>query len=179
MNNAQLRQLSSVKLPQPNGDAKHEQYGRERGGIVECPECHSVHYKKRWYRSRRVLKPHLKDGRAVALKKHLCPACSMIREHLFEGEVLVEAVPQHYRQELIRLIKNFGKRAEQIDAQHRVIEIEKNPNATADAYRITTTENQLAARLAKKIKEVFNTVELHISHSREPYEVGRVRVVFY
>lgn len=168
-----FRQPSSIKLPQQNRDAKHEQYGRELGGIIECPDCHAVHYRKRWYASRQDL-THLKKDKSKIAKKHLCPACTMIHEHEFEGELLVEKVPVQYRENLINLIKNYGSRERRKDAQHRIIGIEEIKNG----YRVTTSENQLVDRLAKKIKEVLNSVDVHISHSREPYEVDRVRVIF-
>lgn len=163
---------SSVKLPQRGREAEGEDFGREKGGIAECPGCHSVHHKKGWHAS--IEDINVKEGKLFISRRELCPACRMIRENEFEGELLVENIPERLREEVINLLKNFGERAKQKDPQHRIIEIIKHGNG----YRITTTENQLAVRMGKKLKDVINTVELHVSHSREPNEVSRVRAVY-
>jgi hypothetical protein len=74
----------------------------------------------------------------------------------------------------MHLVAAFNARAQRRDPQDRIIDIEQ----VKGGYRITTTEDQLAVRIAKKIKGVFNKVNLHISYSREPYEVARINVKF-
>ena len=99
----------------------------------------------------------------------------MIEERAFEGEILIEEFPTHHRKELLRLARKFGERAMKRDPQDRIIKIEE----TEKGYRITTTENQLADRLAKKIKDVFNTVDIHFSYSSGPEEVDRIHIIFH
>lgn len=168
------RQPYSAKLPQQNRTAEHEEYWQEHKGITKCPVCGNVHFKKRWFASEDELKRSLNVRKLSVAEKKLCPACHMIKDHLFEGELLIEGFPDRHRVELLHLVQNFGDRALAIDPQHRIIQIEEN----AGVYRVTTTENQLVDRIAKKIKDVFNKVEVHISHSAEPSEVDRVRVRF-
>lgn len=100
----------------------------------------------------------------------------MTQDHLFDWELVIEECPERHEEELLRLIHNVGKRAKEMDPQHRIINTDKTDQ---EAYRVTTTENQLADRLAKKIKEVFNTVEIHLPHSKEPYKVDRILVTFH
>lgn len=169
-----FRKRSSIKAPQRDREAKNEDYNRERKGIIECPTCHNVHFKKKWYASLNDLKQHVKNKELKIEHSAPCPACTMIREHLFEGEIMIENFPATVERELVNLIRNYGERATEHDPQDRIIQIEEIPTG----YRVTTTENQLAHRLAKKIKDVFNTVEIHFSHSKEPFEVSRVRVTF-
>lgn len=169
-----FRQTSAVKkLPPRSCEEQHEEYGREHKGVSECPECHNVHFKKRWYVSRLNLEDRLKKKIDIS-RQHLCPACEMIKSHLFEGELFTEDFPAAENTDLLHLIRNFGEQATETDPQDRIISIEK----TAKGYRVTTTENQLANQLAKKIKDAFNTVDVRFSHSQEPYEVDRVHVVF-
>jgi hypothetical protein len=97
----------------------------------------------------------------------------MTQDHLFEGELFIEECPERYKEALPRLIHNFGKRTQEVDSQHRTINIDQ------EAYRATPTENQLAARLAKKIKEVFETVEIHLPHSKKLYKVDRIHTTFH
>lgn len=170
-----FRKKSSVKLPQRDREAEHEEYGRERKGIAECPLCHNVRFKKKWHVSLQELQEHAKDKVLKVEREERCPACTTIKEHLYEGELFLEEFPDHLRIELLRLVHNFGERATARDPQDRIIDVKE----TARGYRVTTTENQLANRLAKKIKDVFNTVKIHFSHSEEPYEVDRIHVTFH
>lgn len=164
---------SSVKMPQHGREAEHEEFGREHKGIIECPQCHNVHFKKMWHAP--GSSPKHAEGEVVAhAREELCPACKMIKDHLFEGELFVEEAPAEHKTELLNLIHNVGKHATEIDPQHRIIEIEETDNG----LRITTTENQLVDRIAKKVQEAFKGVDVRSSHSKEPYEVDRVHVVF-
>lgn len=162
------------KQPQPGREAENEAYWREHKGIIKCPRCDNVHFKKRWYASEKELSERLKVGKLKIAERKFCQACKMDKEHLFEGEVFVEGFSARKKSELLKLIKNFGERATMRDPQDRIIKIEK----ISAGYRITTTENQLASKLAKKIKDIFKTVQVFFSYSSEPAEVVRVRVVF-
>ncbi|OHA84960.1 MAG: hypothetical protein A2408_02775 [Candidatus Yonathbacteria bacterium RIFOXYC1_FULL_52_10] len=93
---------------------------------------------------------------------------------MFEGELVLRNLPAAIEEEVLRLVRGFGARALRRDSQHRIIAIEH----LKGVWRITTTENQLAIRLAKKIRDTFKRATLAISHSREPFEVGRVNMVF-
>lgn len=165
----------SLRQPPRGREAENEEYWREHKGTAKCPKCGNVHFKKRWYSSEEDLRSRLKVKKLEIAEKKLCQACQMIEGNTFEGELFIEEFPSHLRKELLRLIKNFGKRATEIDPQDRIIKVEEAKRG----YRVTTTENQLADKLAKKIRDVFNTVEIHFSHSAEPEEVDRIHVIFH
>lgn len=163
---------SSIKLPERHRIDQHGGLGGDKG-VTVCPECHNVLYKKEWHHPGHASIARTKhDGGKV--RRTACPACIMIKNRLFEGEVFIENFPYRHREELLNLIRAFGKRAEGIDPQDRIIRVDE----TAGAYRVTTTENQMAVKLAKKIREVFNTVKVRISYAPEPAEVSRIRVFF-
>lgn len=168
-------QNESIRQPQRGRESKHEEHGRERGGVVECPMCHNVHFKKKWYATLSQIsgaKGHEEEF-AIA-REQICPACMMIKNHLYEGELIVERVPDNLREDLMNLISNYGDDAKEKDPQDRIIEVQ----VTADGCRVITTENQLVDRMAKKIRDAFKKVDVQFSHSREPFEVDRVHVVF-
>ncbi len=171
-----FRKPSSVKLPERDREPEHEEYGREFKGIEECPICRNVKFKKRWYHSIKEIRPKLKNPplKISSDRQELCPACGMIKNHVFEGEIFIDNFSEKERDTLLNLIKNFEKEALRRDPQDRIIQIER----TKTGYRITTTENQMANRLAKKIKDAFKTAEAEFSHSQEPFEVNRVHVDF-
>lgn len=169
---------SSVKIPQRGREPQNEEYGGEtHKGALICPECHSVYHRKKWYHEDDVAIGHLlrENGKVVVVKKKICPACKMIKDHLFEGELFVENVPKQYRKEIFRLIHGFGEHAREKDPQDRLIQVTEYKEG---CYRVTTTENQLAVRMAKKIQEAFAIVDVDISYSPEPAEVSRIHAIF-
>jgi NMD protein affecting ribosome stability and mRNA decay len=170
-----FRKTSSIKLPRSDREAQHEEYWREHKGVTRCPQCGNVHFKKQWYSSEEDIRKQLKIKNVEIAEKKICPACKMIKEHTFEGELFIKEPPSRHRIELLRLINDYGEIARQIDPQDRIAKIEK----ARDGYRVTTTENQLAGKLAKKIKDAFNNVEVHLTHSPEPAEVDRIHVIFH
>lgn len=165
----------SLRQPPRDRKAEREEYWREHKGATKCPVCGNVHFKKRWYSSEEDLRRRLKTKRLEITETKLCPSCKMIEDNAFGGELFTEEFPNHLRKELLHLIKNFGKRAMELDPQDRIIKITE----TKRGYHITTTENQMADKLAKKIRDVFNTVKIHFSHSPEPNSADRIRVTFH
>ena len=160
-----------VRTPQRHAEAR-KNINRTHKGMLLCEECGHIFIKKEWVNPR-TSKVSKVSG---PLQMTMCDACKMENKHMYEGEIIIEGVPDRFRDELYNLIRSYGKRAMGIDSQHRVLEFKKNKGKN---YRVTTSENQLAVRLAKKIKEVFRgIVNLYISHSREPFKVNRVRLVF-
>lgn len=169
-----LLQRYNVRLPQRGREAEHDEYWRETKGMTKCPECGNVHYKKRWYASPEEVMAILMVHKLPITRKKLCPACKMVHDRTFEGELVLDGFPDDHRKELLSLIRNFGERARVKDPQHRIIDILE----MTSRYRVTTTENQLAVKIAKKVKDVFNKVDVRISHSAEPYEVNRVHASY-
>lgn len=140
-------------------------------GLVICEKCDAVYYKKFWHRNLRNYKD-LKEN--LPVKFSLCPACEMIKNRQFEGEIIIKNIPIKIKSDLINLAKTFAARAYQRDPMDRLIAIKENE----EGLRITTTENQLAVKLAKKIKETFKKAELKITYSPEPSDVVYIRLVF-
>jgi len=76
--------------------------------------------------------------------------------------------------ELANLIHSYGRKSYLRDPQDRLVSVRQQ----GDTMEVTMTDNQLAVRLAKKIKEVFSKVTLAISHSGEQYESQFARLRF-
>lgn len=168
-----FRKTSSIKLPERADESHNEETGRAHKGVSECTECHNVHFRKRWYASLRDI-GRSKIKELVVSRKEICPACKMIKNNSFEGELFTEGFPEKHKEELANLVHNFGKTATEIDPQHRIIKTEETPKG----YRMLTTENLMVDRLAKKIKEVFHNVEIVLSYSQEPFKVDRAHVIY-
>lgn len=165
-------------MPLRRREAKHEQYGHQSRGIAKCPECGNVQFAKKWHASFEQLKARLKNRGMINVpevaRMKRCPACTMVKDRKFEGEIRIIRLPPQYKQELLNLVRNFGVRATRRDPQDRIISVEERN----DQLRVTTTENQLAHKLAKKIKDVFLSISLQFSISAEPFEVSRIYAAF-
>ena len=150
-----------------------QEFGKAAKEYRRCRICSAIYYDKSWHHGRDF-------DLAAAVKNHKfwitrCPACSMIEEREFEGELIIRNIPARFQMELYRLIRGYGRRAYELDCQHRIIAIAKEDKHT---WRVTTTENQLAGKLAKKIREVFDRVEIATSYSEAPEDVERIVLNF-
>lgn len=137
--------------------------------FIVCPDCKNVHYKKSWHHDfPKDILPERRDIRFA-----LCPACKMEKENLFEGEIVIKNVPSVVRKDVIGAIKNSDKQARINDPQDRVLRI----NEEKDRIVVQTSENQLAVRIAKKVKETFKgRAKLQIFYSRN--DVTRALLTF-
>lgn len=148
----------------------HEFVGGKKG-ILVCKDCDAVYYKKFWHHSLLELKSV--NDRAP-LDFTICPACKMIKNHQFEGEIRIVNIPPKLREDLIGLIEGFCERARARDPMDRLIEIKSDGRNLV----VTVTENELANKLAKKIKSTFNKVKTGTSFIKEPGDITRVMVEF-
>ena len=153
-----------------------------KSGLVFCKDCSAVYYKKSWHHNLRNYK-NLNEN--LPVKFSLCAACKMIKNKQFEGEITIKNIPSGIFNELEHLITVFSRRAYERDAMDRLIAVKKNKNEMV----ITVTENQLAVKIAKKIKDTFkkvypvrnkisNGVEMKISYSPQPSDVAYVKLEF-
>jgi hypothetical protein len=161
----------NIEFPPQN--IEKEKFSLGEKGVVVCPVCHSLYYKKSWHHAKRSLEDAQRSHRP---KEALCPACQMIKDKEFEGQLTINGFPPGLKTDLIQLIKNFGQRAFERDPLDRLIDIKTD----AGRLVVTTTENQLAVKLAKKIKEVFSKykIQLKISYSPEPSDTAYIKINF-
>jgi len=150
---------------------KKHKISKGKSGLVVCERCDAVYYKKSWHRDLRNYK-NLKENLPISFS--LCPACEMIKNRQFEGEIIIKNVPIKIKDGLINLVKTFSKRAFERDPMDRLIAVKE----TKEGIRITLTENQLAVKLAKKIKQTFKKVEMKISYFPAPSDVVYIRLTY-
>jgi len=180
----------SSKTPKSKDEIKGGKEGKE--DIMICKKCEAIYYYKSWH-------SHLKNydelKKSKDIKFTVCPACRMIADGRFEGEVMVRNFPTKIEKELRNLIENFGERAQERDPLDRIISIEKRKTKRPttkqrrkagsrkeirgiEELRVLTTENQLAQRLGEKVNEVFGKAhKVSISHSKDQ-NIIRVTVAF-
>lgn len=153
------------------------EFPRGAKGIIFCDTCGIVYYKKSWHHNLRHFKSFASDSvsaKDAPVAFRTCPACRMIKNRQYEGLVRLFGVPKNLSPEVERLIRGYGERAYRRDPLDRVIGIKK----TSGGYEVTTTENQLAQKLARKITETFKTARLKVSHSAHPSDAAFITITF-
>lgn len=167
-----FKKQNIIKLPQSR--TEREEFGLAKKGLIVCKTCGAYYYKKSWHHDAKKFVAE-REGHRIVPKFSECPACAMIRHGLFEGKIIISDIPANYWSEFSNLIKGYCKRAEAKDPLDRLIALTKT-GTTAIA---TLTENQLAVKLAKKIKDVFNRhAKISITYAQSPSDVSIVRVSF-
>ncbi len=187
------RQIKGKFHPRRPKPRKEEaEFGPGKIDVLVCKKCGAFYWYKSWHHHLSDY-PELKQSKRI--KFTLCPACQMIKDKKYEGEIILEAVPKDFKEDIKTLAKNYGERATEADLMDRVISIKekrvkrvsvkRKRGATSRKefkdlkdIRILTTENQLAIRLAKKISEIYGgKFSLNISHSHKE-DIARIRIKF-
>ena len=153
---------------------KNEEHEFPKGakGILVCTICGALYFKKSWNHQISI---EGEKEEAVLIRKTMCPACRMIENKEFEGELIVSNIPKKHFDEVVKIIEDTGVKAYQRDTQHRLIGIQTDNNS----LRATTTENQLAVEMSRKIKDAFKgKVEEKISYSPDPSDAVYIKIVF-
>ena len=167
------RKKISTNLPLERKEK--QEFPRGTKGIMFCSRCGIAYYKKSWHHALEEYKSLPEDA---PVKFVLCPACQMIQNKQFEGEVKIKNIPEKEADGVARLVEGYGSRAYERDPLHRVIDIKKNKGERGTDLLVTTTENQLANKLANKIKDAFNKVRITRSFSSGPSDVAYITVEF-
>lgn len=171
----QFKKSYNVKLPKSKSET--EEFGPGKTGLEICSTCGAVYYKKHWHRNLESLNfPDITNAvkKDASIKFILCPACAMVKNHQYEGRVVIKNAPAEKAAKLEELIESFCRRANGIDPMHRLIGIKKSENI----WEVTLTENQLANKLSKKIKDVFHSVKTRTHFAPEPSDVAEAVVEF-
>ena len=176
----------------PKTKKEEAEFGPGKTDILICKSCGIFYWYKSWHH---CLENYAKLKKSKNIKFTLCPACQMIKDKKYEGEIIIENVREEIKDQLKILIENFGKRAFKKDPLDRVISIkEKKVRRPTNArkrgaisrkefigmldIRVLTTENQLAQKLANKIKQIYGKKsKTSISHSHQEDTI-RVKIVF-
>ena len=160
------------KVNLPKAQHEVEEFGAGKKGLVMCQNCDSAYFKKSWHHDLENIE--VSEKKDVPIKFVLCPACQMIKNKQYEGRIVMKNVPEKSGVKLEELITGFCRRAFERDPMDRLIEIKKS----AGKWIVTTTENQLANKLAQKIKSSFSGVKTKTKFNKEPSDVAEVTIDF-
>jgi len=130
-------------------------------GILECPECHAMYYRKRWSLSRwssqkkasQKIKDTTKSGKAPLIPQpYLCPACRKIKDGYAEGFVSLHW--PHWlahKANVLNLIHNEERQACHLNPLERIMGI----RTRSDGADIETTTEHMAQRLGRHLVRAF------------------------
>ncbi|MDP1688787.1 MAG: hypothetical protein Q8L47_01495 [bacterium] len=161
----------SWNIDKPTSKTENQEFGKGEKGIIICGVCGAAHFKKRWYHG---LEKINSENQNLPVVFKLCPACIQIQSRQYEGRIILENVPKKFESEITNFVNAYGKRAYDRDPMHRVIALKKNK----EGLMITTTENQLALKLSRKLKQMFAKVVKDISFSPGPSDVVYITIKF-
>lgn len=159
---------------------KASQEFKAEAGVVLCKNCGAAYHKKSWRHGMEEFNKgeteSISSGKNdVPVKFADCPACQMIKNHQYEGRITVKNLPEASELSLRELAEGFGKRAYEQDPMHRLIEIKKLENGN---WEIKTTENEMANKLAHKIKTSFSHVKSRTHFAGDPSDVAEIVIEF-
>jgi NMD protein affecting ribosome stability and mRNA decay len=150
------RKRQKWNVEKPARKRERQEFGRGRPGITLCDMCGAAYFKKRWYHGLEKLHP---TNQKLPVSFIVCPACTQIKNKQFEGRIVLKNVPRKLEREVFGFVEAYGRRAWDRDPMDRVIAAKK----TEEGMVITTTENQLANKIA---------------FGPRPSDVARITVIF-
>lgn len=150
-----------------------EMFGGAKKGVVICETCNIFYYKKGWHHDADKF-ISVRANKDIPVSFATCPACALIKSRQFKGQITVKNVPSAQKTDLLNLVKGYCERAFDRDPLERLISV----SAAGSSVTVKTTNNQLAQRLGKKIKDAFNKVKLTTAYLREPGDVANVTIEF-
>lgn len=144
---------------------------RQKKAPVKCWKCGSVYIKGKWYGSLEKIKFELKPEKKI--ESTLCPACFMIKEGKYLGELIIENIPEIKKEEIINLTKKFCNLSFEENPVNRLISLEE---IARGIIRILVTDKRMAKKLADRLKKIYKLKSKIIHSPREQFV--RIRLVF-
>ena len=154
---------------------EEQEFGRGKKDVAICKICEAVYFHKSWHHK-------LEDYKQLSEEKTvnflLCPACKMLEDGKYEGQVILENVPEEYKDDVVRNIENTGERAWKRDPMDRVISVKcQLSNVNFYDIEVLTTENQLARNIARQVEGAYKGAKASFIWSKEE-SVARIAVRF-
>jgi hypothetical protein len=143
---------------------------KTKANILLCKECNAAYWFKSWHHSLDDF-PKLKEEKN--LKMVVCPSCKMKEDGKYEGELILENIPQEKSEEIKNLVVGFGDISFKNDPMARTLTIDE---IARGMIKLTVTQSQMINQLAKKIKKAYKGKVNFINSKRD--DVVRIRVVF-
>ena len=154
---------------------EEQEFGPGKKNIAICKKCEAVYFYKSWHHKLEDYK-HLSEDKSVNFV--LCPSCQMIEDDKFEGQVVMENVPEEYKDDILANIKNTGERAYKRDPMDRIIKVSCQFSVVSRYnIEVLTTENQLARNIARQVEKAHKGAKAEVIWSKEE-SAARIAIRF-
>jgi len=159
---------------------RQKERSKENKSYLYCRKCGAVFIDKVWKMIDKKEIPKI-------IKKTLCPACQMIQNKNYEGEIKIEFLKE-IDEESKREIENIVKNISEIDYTYNVLSQLAEFKKFKNYWEIFTTNNQLAKRIAQKIQKILSkkilkkhpsiNLQLNIQNVTEKIPKTKIKIVF-
>ena len=140
-------------------------------GLLECPECHAMYFRKRWSFPKAPTPPRKKSSndspqnpsKPIQIpQSFVCPACRKLQDGYAEGFLTLHWPNwETHKANILGLLHNEEHHAVRNNPLERIMTIRTRPNG-AD---IETTTEHFAQRLGKHLHKAFKgSIDYHWSH---------------
>jgi len=171
----------NIKFRTPNAsrglkrksELQGNEYGKAGKGVIVCEVCHDVFFKKGWHSPGSVSLTETKLS-GIGVHFTICPACKMKKGSLYGGKLNIKNIPLDTRDEIYNLIACVGRRVLERNPQDRIMDIKTQ----GGNFLVTTNNDELAVKLARKINDTFHKTKKKIVFSSEPQEVSYAEIDF-
>jgi hypothetical protein len=135
----------------PKSKKEENEFGKSKKGLITCKKCNAMLWQGVWHHKSEI-KKNIRKSKQNGFS--ICPACKMVEDNMYEGEVIIENINPEIKNYVINTIRNRGEIGFKNDPQDRIISIDNDDHN--GKINIFTTENQLALKIGRKIKKSFN-----------------------
>lgn len=141
---------------------------KKQSGVQVCDRCNAVFYDGHWHTDAHAASAMSEHKPRNAKQSAMCPACTYVMsgegkaDSDFEGQITLDGLHDaNEKAEILLTIRNLARASVEKDPQDQIIAIDDK----GDRIIISTTDNQLAVRMGKKIDESFKGGTLRITWS--------------
>lgn len=116
-----------------------------------CRQCGDIYLAGRWYNPEQA--PAKPDRPSVEANTVVCPACRKLRDRVPNGVLrLTGQFVIDHKDEILNLIRNETRKADNINPLERVMTMEAQP----DGIELTTTNEKLAQRIGRAMHKAYS-----------------------
>jgi len=137
------------------------QKGKDRPGVLVCPQCHAISTQKRWFLDEACYE-RLRNAPGVRLVT--CPGCQRVERQIYEGDVRLQSpILLKNKVQALAIIHHEEDKARQTNPISRLASVEDR----GDEIVVLTTTRWLGERIGKAFHKAFKGT-LDLQHM--PYE---------
>lgn len=155
---ARRSEKQKVNLPRSAGSESTVRYP----SMVMSPRDQSYFWQKEWHDLKDLPRHIRRQFEQQSVAQTSSPKERQRENNWYEGVVILQGLVDHsQRAQVVRMVRNINERARARDEQDEVLQIEEH----GDTVIVKTSENQLAASIARQIQRAFKAQQQPRTHT--------------